>query len=125
MGVLEGGQAQGEGTSGVGPLPRTEAGPPRNEPQGCLCLRHLPVVLLSSAWTKLSIATLLASNRLWPSSAAVRGVLLFQEAIQGPSLGLPKPLKYLPLGPQPDLTPRGLTAAVSVPTPTLKSQHRW
>lgn len=62
VGVLEGGPAQDEGTRGVGPLPKTEAGPQRSEPQGFLCLLHLPVVLLSSVWTKLSIATLAAAE---------------------------------------------------------------
>lgn len=39
----------------------------RSAPQGCPCLPHHPAALLSSAWTRLSTATLLASSRLWPS----------------------------------------------------------
>lgn len=44
----------------------------RSDLRDSLCRRHPPVVLLSSAWTKLSIATLLASNRLWPNLAAAK-----------------------------------------------------
>lgn len=44
----------------------------RSDLRDFLCLRHPPAVLLSSAWTKLSIATLLASNRLWPNLAAAK-----------------------------------------------------
>lgn len=51
-GVLEGGPAQGEGTRGAGPLPRTEAVLRRSVLQGFLCLPHPLAVLLSSAWTK-------------------------------------------------------------------------
>lgn len=106
VGALAGGLAQGEGTKGAGPLPRIEAVLQRSVPLGFLCLPRPPAVLLSSAWTKLSTATLLASNRLWPSSAAAKGVQLHQGDTQGSSLGLPKPLKALPLGPQPDTTLR-------------------
>lgn len=81
----------------------------RSVPQACLCLPRPPVVLLCSAWTELSTATLLASNRLWPSSATAKEVQLHQGATQGPSLGLHKPLKAPPLGPQPAMTPRGPT----------------
>lgn len=66
------GPAQDEGTRGAGPLPRTEAGLQRSVPRGSPCLPHPPAVRLSSAWTKLSTATLLASNRLWPSLAAAK-----------------------------------------------------
>jgi hypothetical protein len=44
----------------------------RSDLRDFLCLRHPPAVLLSSAWTKLSIATLLESNRLWPNLAAAK-----------------------------------------------------
>lgn len=123
VGDLEEGPAQGEGIRGAGPLPRTGADLQRSGPQGFLCLLHPPAVLLSSAWTKLSTATPLASNRLWPNSAAARGVQLHQWATQGPSLGLPRPLKAPPLGPQPDMTLRGpLTTTALVQTPTSRSQ---
>lgn len=123
VGDLEGGPAQGEGTRGAGHLPRTGADLLRSGPRGFLCLPHHPAVLLSSAWTKLSTATLLASNRLWPNSAAAKGVQLHQGGTQGPSLGLPKPLKAPPLGPQPVMTLRGpTTTTTSVRTPTLRSQ---
>lgn len=124
-GVLEGGPAQGEGTRGAGPLPRTEAVPQRNVPQGSLCLPLPPAVLRSSAWTKLSTATLLASSRLWLSSAAAREVQLRQWGTQGRSLGLPKPLKAPLLGPPPVMTLRGPTMTTSVQTPILRSQGRW
>lgn len=120
VGDLEGGLAQGEETRGAGPLPRTEADL-RSVPQGFLCLPRLPAARLSSAWTKLSTATLLASNRLWPNSAAAKGVQLHQGGTQGPSLGLPKPPRAPPLGPQLDTTLRGPTTA-SVRTPTSRSQ---
>lgn len=110
MGDLEGGPAQGEGTKGAGPLPRTEADL-RSDPQGFLCLPRPPAALLSSAWTKLSTAILLASNRLWPNSAAAKGAQLHQAGTQGPNLGLPKPLKAPPLGPHLDMTLRGPTTA--------------
>lgn len=126
MGVLERGPAQDEETRGAGPLPRTEADFRRSVPQGFLCLPHHPVVLQSSAWTKLSTATLLASNGLWPSSAAAKGVQLHKGGTQGQSLGLPKPLKAPPLSPQPATTLRGpATALVSIRTPTSRSQGRW
>lgn len=87
----------------------------RSVPQGFLCLPHPPAALLSSAWTKLSTATLLASNRLWPNSAAAKGAQLHQAGTQGPSLGLPKPLRAPPLGPQLYMTLRGpATASVRV-----------
>lgn len=70
--ALGDGPAQDEGIRGAGPLPRTEAGLPRSEPRGFLFLHHPPAVLLSSAWTKLSTATRLASNRLWPNLAAAK-----------------------------------------------------
>lgn len=91
----------------------------RSGPQGFLYLPLHPAVLLSSAWTKLSTATLLASNRLWPNSAAAKGVQLHQGGTQGPSLGLPKPLKAPPLGPQPDTTLR------EPPTTTVSVQVSW
>lgn len=87
----------------------------RSVPQAFLCLPHHPAVLQSSAWTKLSTATLLASNGLWPSSAAAKGVQLHKGGTQGQSLGLPKTLKAPPLGPQPATTLRGpATALVSI-----------
>lgn len=70
--ALGDGPAQDEGIRGAGPLPRTEAVLLRSDLRDSLCRRHPPVVLLSSAWTKLSIATLLASNRLWPNLAAAK-----------------------------------------------------
>lgn len=69
--ALGDGPAQDEGIRGAGPLPRTEA-VLRSDLRDFLCLRHPPAVLLSSAWTKLSIATLLESNRLWPNLAAAK-----------------------------------------------------
>lgn len=88
----------------------------KSGPQGCRCLPRPPAVLLSSAWTKLSTATLLASNRLWPSSAAAKEMGLHLGGTQGPKLGLPKPLKdRRRLGPQPGMTLRGPTATVSLP----------
>lgn len=72
--VLEEGPGQDEETRGAGPLPRIEVVLQRSVPRGFPCLPHLPAVLLSSGWTKLSTATLLASNRLWPSLVAVKGV---------------------------------------------------
>lgn len=126
VGGLEEGQAQGEGTREAGHLPRTEAVLRKSGPQGCRCLPRPPAVLLSSAWTKLSTATLLASNRLWPSSAAAKEMGLHLGGTQGPKLGLPKPLKdRRRLGPQPGMTLRGPTATVSLPTPTLRSRGRW
>lgn len=73
-GVLGEGLAQDEGTKGAGPRLKTEAVLQRSVLQGCPCRLHPPAVLLSSAWTKLSTATLLASNRLWPSLAVAKGV---------------------------------------------------
>lgn len=125
VGVLEGGPAQGEGTRGAGPLQRTAAVLQRSVPRGFLCIPRPPAVLLSSAWTKLSTATLLASNRLWPSSAAAKGAQLHQGGTRGPSLGLPKPLKARPLGLQPDMTLRGPTTTMSIQIPTSRSQGRW
>ena len=87
-------------------------------PQGSLCLPRPPAVLRCSAWTKLSTATLLASSRLWLSSAAAKEVQLRQWGTQGPNLGLPKPLKAPLLGPPPGMTLRG-------PTMTMSIQVSW
>lgn len=124
VGVLEGGVALDEGTREVGHLQRTEAGLQRSVLQGFL-YHLLPLaVLLSSAWTRLSTAILLASNRLWPSSAAAKGMQPHQVVTQDPSLGLLKPLKVPPLDPQPDMIPRGPTTTL-IQTPTSRSQGRW
>lgn len=70
--ALGDGLAQDEVIRGAGPLPKTEAVLLRSDLRDCLCLHHPPAVLLFSAWTKLSTATLLASNRLWPNLAAAK-----------------------------------------------------
>lgn len=70
--ALGDGLAQDEGIRGAGPLPKTEAVLLRSDLRDFLCLRHPPAVLLFSAWTKLSTATLLASNKLWPNLAAAK-----------------------------------------------------
>lgn len=92
----------------------SSAVPQRSVPQGSLCLPRPPAVLRSSAWTKLSTATLLASSRLWLSSAAAKEVQLRQWGTQGPSLGRPKPLKAPLLGPPPGMTLRGPTMTTSI-----------
>lgn len=70
--ALGDGLAQDEGIRGAGPLPKTEAVLLRSDLRDFLCLRHPPAVLLFSVWTKLSTATLLASNKLWPNLAAAK-----------------------------------------------------
>lgn len=70
--ALGDGLAQDEVIRGAGPLPKTEAVLLRSDLRDFLCLRHPPAVLLFSAWTKLSTATLLASNKLWPNLAAAK-----------------------------------------------------
>lgn len=72
MQALGDGLAQDEGIRGAGPLPKTEAVLLRSDLRDFLCLRHPPAVLLFSVWTKLSTATLLASNKLWPNLAAAK-----------------------------------------------------
>lgn len=70
--ALGDGLAQDEVIRGAGPLPKTEAVLLRSDLRDFLCLRHPPAVLLFSAWTKLSTAILLASNKLWPNLAAAK-----------------------------------------------------
>lgn len=70
--ALGDGLAQDEVIRGAGPLPKTEAVLLRSDLRDFLCLHHPPAVLLFSAWTKLSTATPLASNRLWPNLAAAK-----------------------------------------------------
>lgn len=70
--ALGDGLAQDEGIRGAGPLPKTEAVLLRSDLRDFLCLHPPPAVPLFSAWTKLSTATLLASNRLWPNLAAAK-----------------------------------------------------
>lgn len=70
--ALGDGLAQDEGIRGAGPLPKTEAVLLRSDLRDFLCLHHPLAVLLFSAWTKLSTATLLASNKLWPNLAAAK-----------------------------------------------------
>lgn len=72
MQALGDGLAQDEGIRGAGRLPKTEAVLLRSDLRDFLCLRHPPAVLLFSVWTKLSTATLLASNKLWPNLAAAK-----------------------------------------------------